>query len=112
MERTCCSLIWCKARLQKRGSSPNRGLRGNRRPSRTTASKLQWTMSITPDATRLISGGSGKVNVWDVRKQRRVFSQPTAGTGYIQTVAISPDNKHVAAIPSSAGQDIQVFRIP
>ncbi len=74
--------------------------------------EIQWTAAFTPDSTRLISGGSGKVNVWDVRKQRKIHSLSTAGSGYVQCLATSPDNKHVAAIPSSAGQDLQVLRIP
>ena len=74
--------------------------------------EIQWTAAFTPDSTRLVSGGSGKVNVWDVRKQRKIHSLSTAGSGYVQCLATSPDNKHVAAIPSSAGQDLQVFRIP
>ncbi len=34
------------------------------------------------------------------------------GVFYVQTLATSPDNKHAAAIPGSAGQDLQVFRLP
>ncbi len=74
--------------------------------------EIQWSAAFTPDSTRLVSGGSGKVNVWDVRKQRKIHSLVTAGSGYVQCVATSPDNQHVAAIPSSAGQDLQVLRIP
>jgi WD40 repeat protein len=72
----------------------------------------QWTLAFTPDGNRLLAGAAGKVNVWDFKKQRKIFSQATAGTGYIQCLAISPDSKHFAAIPSSAGQDLQVFRLP
>jgi WD40 repeat protein len=75
-------------------------------------SEIQWCAAFTPDGTRLVSGGSGKVNVWDVRKHRKIASIATAGSGYIQTLAVSPDNQHVAAIPSSAGQDLQILRIP
>lgn len=75
-------------------------------------SEIQWCAAFTPDGLRLVSGGSGKVNVWDVRKQRKIASIATAGSGYIQTLAVSPDNQHVAAIPSSAGQDLQILRIP
>ncbi|HVW36619.1 MAG TPA: WD40 repeat domain-containing protein, partial [Pirellulales bacterium] len=75
-------------------------------------SEIQWCAAFTPDGLRLVSGGSGKVNVWDVRKQRKIASIATAGSGYIQTLAVSPDNQHVAAIPSSSGQDLQILRIP
>ena len=74
--------------------------------------EMIWSMIFTPDGTRLITGTTGKVNVWDVRKERKIYSQGTAGSYYVQTLAVSPDNKHVAAIPGSAGQDLQVFRIP
>jgi hypothetical protein len=75
-------------------------------------SETQWAMSFTPDGSRLVSGGHGKVNVWDVRSKRKIAAIATAGTGYVQCLATSPDNKHVAAIPGSAGQDLQVFRLP
>jgi len=74
--------------------------------------EIQWSAAFTPDSTRLVSGGTGKVNVWDVRKQRKIHSLSTAGSGYVQCLATSPDNKHVAAIPSSSGQDLQILRIP
>jgi len=73
--------------------------------------EIQWSMAFTPDGTRLVSGGSGKVNVWDVRKQRKIQAISVAGNGYIQSLAVSHDNMYVAAIPSSAGQDLQVFRL-
>ena len=74
--------------------------------------EIQWCAAFTPDGLRLVSGGSGKVNVWDVRKQRKIASLNTAGSGYVQCLAVSPDNQHVAAIPSSSGQDLQILRIP
>lgn len=73
--------------------------------------EIQWSMVFTPDGTRLISGGNGKINIWDVRKSRKIQVLATAGHGYIQSLAVSSDNRHVAAIPSSAGQDLQVFRL-
>ena len=74
--------------------------------------EIQWSIAFSPDGSRLISGGSGKVNIWEVHKQQRVATQATAGTVYIQTLAISADGKLFAAIPSSAGQDLQVFGMP
>jgi WD40 repeat protein len=71
--------------------------------------EIQWSMAFTPDGTRLVSGGNAKVNIWDVRKHRKLHALAIAGNGYIQSLAVSPDNKLVAAIPSSAGQDLQVF---
>jgi hypothetical protein len=74
--------------------------------------EIQWSMAFTPDGTRLVSGGTGKVNVWEVSSQSKIASLQTAGTGYIQCLATSPDGKLVAAIPSSAGQDLQVLHLP
>lgn len=74
--------------------------------------EIQWSAAFTPDGSRLVTGGSGKINIWDVRKQRKIASLETAGSSYVQCLAVSPDGKHVAAVPGSAGQDLQVFRIP
>lgn len=74
--------------------------------------EIQWCAAFTPDGARLVTGGTGKVNVWDVGKQRKIHSLETAGSGYVQCLAVSPDNLHIAAIPSAARQDLQVFRIP
>lgn len=72
---------------------------------------IQWSGAFTPDGGRLVTGASGKLNVWDIKSQRRIAVVPTAGTGYIQTLAVSPDGLHVAAIPSSAGQTLQILKI-
>jgi hypothetical protein len=74
--------------------------------------EIQWSIAFTPDGSRLISGSAGKVNIWDVHKQQRLATQATAGTYYVQTLAVSADGKLFAAIPGSSGQDLQVFRMP
>jgi WD40 repeat protein len=74
--------------------------------------EMQWSVAFTPDGSRIISGGSGKVNVWEVKSKRKIASLPTAGSYYVQCLATSPDNKHAAAIPGSSSQDLQVFRLP
>jgi len=71
--------------------------------------EIQWSMAFTPDGSRLVSGGSGKLNVWDVKTKHKIASLATSNSGYVQCLATSPDNKHVAAAPSS---DLQVFRLP
>jgi WD40 repeat protein len=76
------------------------------------AGDIQWSCAFTPDGKRLLSGASAAINVWDVPKQAKIAALPTAGSGYIQTIAPSPDNLHAAAITSSAGQTLQVFRLP
>lgn len=72
--------------------------------------EIQWTIQFAPDSQKILSGASAKVNVWDLRKQNRINVFDTGSHGYVQTLACSPDNQHVAAIGSSAGQDLQVFR--
>jgi WD40 repeat protein len=74
--------------------------------------EIQWTAAFTPDGTRLLSGGRGKVNVWDLKARQKVGSIDLAGTGYVQSLAASPDSRYVAASPASAGQSLQVFRLP
>ena len=74
--------------------------------------EMQWSARFLPNSKHQLSGGRGKVNLWDVATQRKIYEFDTAGTGYLKTIACSPDNRHFAAIPGSAGQDIQVFRLP
>lgn len=74
-------------------------------------SEIQWSMVFTPDGTRLITGGHGKVNVWDVRQGRKLETLPVADHGYIKSLAVTADNQRVAAIPSSAGQELKIFRL-
>jgi hypothetical protein len=73
------------------------------------AGEIQWSMVFTPDGSRLLSGGADKVNVWDVRKQTRIYSQAISNGGYIKALAASPDNKHAAAASRS---EVVVFRLP
>lgn len=74
--------------------------------------EIQWSARFLPNSQYLLSGGRGKVNLWDVAAQRKIYEFDTAGTGYLKTIACAPDNRHFAAIPASAGQAIQVFRLP
>lgn len=74
--------------------------------------EIQWSGAFTPDSDRLVTGGGGRVNVWNVERGKKIASLTTAGSYYVQCLAVSPDDLHVAAIPGSAGQSLQVFRIP
>jgi len=73
--------------------------------------EIQWTAVFTPDGKRICTGASSKVNVWDVATQRRIATLEV-GHSYVQAIACAPDNRHIAAIPGSAGQDLQVLRLP
>jgi mono/diheme cytochrome c family protein len=72
--------------------------------------EIQWTAMFTPDGSRLVTGGSGKLNVWDIKHHRKIHSLTTDGSNYVQTIATSPDNKHAAAIAGLS--DLQIFRLP
>lgn len=74
--------------------------------------EIQWSARFLPNGKYLISGGRAKVNLWEVDTQRKIYEFDTAGTYYVQTLACSPDNRHFAAMPGSAGQALQVFRLP
>lgn len=72
--------------------------------------EIQWSMRFTPDGSRLLSGGSAKVNVWDTKKSTRVHLQAVGASGYIQALAVSSDGKQFAA-PGSSARDLYVFRL-
>ena len=74
--------------------------------------ETQWSAAFLPNSKYLLSGGRGKVNLWDVTTQRKIYEFDTAGSYYVQSIAAAPDNRHFAAIPGSAGQELQVFRLP
>jgi hypothetical protein len=73
------------------------------------AGEIQWSMVFTPDGSRLLTGGNEKVNVWDVKKLKRVHSLEVPDSGYVQCLAAAPDNRHVAA---AGRNDVFVFRLP
>jgi WD40 repeat protein len=75
-------------------------------------SEIQWTVAFSSNGKYLVSGGEGKVNVWQLATQRRIAQFDTAGSGYVQSIAVAPGGQYVAAIPASSGQDLQVFRLP
>lgn len=74
--------------------------------------EIQWSGAFTPDGTKLVTGGRGSVNVWDIKSKSRVLALPTTDTYYVQCVATSPDNWHIAAIPGLSEKNLQVFRLP
>ena len=74
--------------------------------------EIQWSAAFTPQTDRLVSGGSGRVSIWDLKTFFRVHQVEVAkGSGYVQCLAVAPDGQHVAAIPSSSGKSLQIFRI-
>ena len=74
--------------------------------------EIQWSVRFHPNGRWLISGGRGKANVWDLETTRSLATIDLGGVLYIQVLAISPDGKLLAAIPSAAGQSLTVVRLP
>lgn len=73
---------------------------------------IQWSVCFTPNSRYLLSGGSGKVSLWEIATQRKLSEFDIAEHSSIKNVACSPDYWHFAAIGSSAGQTLKVFRLP
>lgn len=76
------------------------------------AAEIQWSVCFHPNGRWLISGGRGKASVWDLETTRSLATIDLGGVLYIQTLAISPDGRLLAAIPSAAGQTLTVVRLP
>lgn len=74
--------------------------------------EIQWTAAFMHNSKYVLSGGRGLTNVWEVETSSKIRAFNMRGTYYVQTLACSPDNRHFAAIPGSAGQDLLVFRLP
>jgi WD40 repeat protein len=74
--------------------------------------EIQWSVRFHPNGRWLISGGRGKAHVWDLETTRSLATIDLGGVLYIQVLAISPDGRLLAAIPSAAGQSLTVVRLP
>jgi WD40 repeat protein len=74
--------------------------------------EIQWYAVFLPNSRYILSGGHGKVNVWEASTQRKIYELETAGGSYVQTIACAPDNRHFAAASGSSGRELQVFRLP
>lgn len=70
--------------------------------------EIQWSMQFSPDGGTLISGGNGKVNVWDVSQSKLMDVQTLDRFANIQPLAISRDGKQFA-VPIENG--VQVFQL-
>ena len=73
---------------------------------------INWIVKFTPDGRQLVAGGRGEAEVWDVETGRQVTEFDLGGVLYVQAISISPDGTLLAAIPSSSGQTLKVFRMP
>jgi len=74
--------------------------------------ELQWTVRFHPNGRWLMSGGQGRVRIWDVETARCLATVKLDGPFYIQTLAISNDGTLMAIAPSAAGQTLTVVRLP
>ncbi len=70
--------------------------------------EIQWSMQFTPNGEKLLCGGSGLVNAWDVSSSRLESSQTVGSMVYVHSLAISRDGKQFAA-PSN--NEVRVFQL-
>ena len=68
--------------------------------------------AFSPDSGRVFSGSNGKVNVFDLKAQQPLGMFAVGEVSNVGTIAVSADGRLVAAVPSAAGQTIQVFELP
>ncbi|HWB10380.1 MAG TPA: c-type cytochrome domain-containing protein [Pirellulales bacterium] len=74
--------------------------------------EFQLSAAFTADGTRLVTGGVGRINVWDVAAQKKISLLETATHSFIQLLAASRDNQHVAVSMGFGGKELQILRIP
>lgn len=74
--------------------------------------EIQWSATFLPNSKYLLSGGRGKVNLWELATNRKIYEFDMADIFYVQSITCSPDNRHFAAISSTAGRTLKVFRLP
>jgi len=70
---------------------------------------VQWTCAFTADSSFVLTGLNGIVNMWDAKNGKKVDSFAVGSNAYVQTIAISPDGRHVAA---AMGYEIVILRLP
>jgi WD40 repeat protein len=68
---------------------------------------------FSPRGRFLLTGVYGMVNLWDVGESRLRYEFDLCQNVLpADVLACAPDGLHFAAIPSAAGQTLQVFRLP
>lgn len=75
-------------------------------------SDVQWCAVFTTNSKYLLSGSSGKVNLWNIENSQKIYEFDTAGEHSVQIIAVSPDGYHFATGPALVSKDLQVFRLP
>ncbi|QDU92681.1 SHD1 domain-containing protein [Lignipirellula cremea] len=73
---------------------------------------IQWAVGISPDSRFIASCGNAMVSIWSVKTGKRLHVVDLSTTGYVKSVAFSPDGLHLTAASGNAGQELQVFRLP
>jgi WD40 repeat protein len=74
--------------------------------------QMIFGFAFSPDARRVFSGSYGKVNVFDLKTSQPLGMFPVGQVVNVDTIAVSSDGRLVAAVPSAAGQTIQIFELP
>ncbi len=61
----------------------------------------------------LLSGATGKVNLWDLQAHRKIYEFDVGdGPTFIQTLASSADNRYFTALSLGGVAALQIFRLP
>lgn len=81
-------------------------LKTGKERSKLKQKEIQWSMQFTPDSELLLSGGNGRVNIWDVQSSTLKSFQKVNDHVYVQSLTISRDGK-LFAVPSNT--DVRVF---
>ncbi len=86
-------------------------LKSKKSPAVIDLGEIPWALAYCPKTNEVIAGGSGKIHVIDWKKETRtaVLSTGASISGYVQTVAISPDGRYVVAIGGPIGQSVLIF---
>jgi WD40 repeat protein len=70
----------------------------------------QGAIAFSPDGSRLFTGATGRVNVWDWAAAKRVATVRMPLDYVVRSIAISPDGLALSAIPDSSSQPLQIYR--
>jgi hypothetical protein len=73
--------------------------------------EMHWTVRFHPNGRWLVSGGRGRVWIWDIETGRCLATVELDCPFYIQVLAISNDGRLLAITPSAAGQALTIVRL-
>ncbi|MFO0904408.1 MAG: DUF4261 domain-containing protein [Pirellulales bacterium] len=77
----------------------------------TLPGDLLWFVRSGRRDDLAVTGGRSCVRIWNSKSLELIEEVGVGDSGYVQTAALSPDGKQVAAIVSSAGQTLRIFHV-